>query len=493
MSDQDQDPLDQTGAPDQNPPIPPASPADNSPSWTDTLRQRLFPPQDADQSPQQGALPTGPAPAPTQGAASDRATNIDPQEAYLSGAGKSSEEYFAHFLTAVEKQFPDATPAQQKVLAIHNMPGDQGTWAGAQYMRGEAEDAAHQSRLLLNPPTGDGTVDHAKVASGIQTMLENIPTGESVKVKYVQDGLYQIAVTPKDGKKTPTVYTLNVNQMNDLSNIGKAGQFDGLYENSIGGTLAALSKEAGTAPDVPQKPAKPTRLGEVRSNTGGYLDRYTKEIQDAGLHRYPMSTDLHHLGPGYQSVPLGQDLEQQSKRIDYMEKLRTGDLEPTQELEKVKAAGEIKRDLADRQGGIKTAGQQARSATEIMKEQGRGARQAAQLANAHLTAEERNITTQAGQYRAASLPVPPALQAQEDAIATRHASEMSGAAPAQEYQSTAPAPTYEDQSTAPAPGPSQAPAARATAAKPTGGIGPNGGPGLGPLRPPAGWVKKPQQ
>lgn len=411
----------------------------------------------------------------TAGEAQGRQTaQQDPVMAYLSRKDKSSEELWNHYADAAKDKYPDANPAQLNTLTVHSMPNQDMQFGGTQYLASKSDEAAHTVRALINNPPG-GTINHEQVAAGIEQMLSNTTTGESVKVKYAQDGLYKFEVTGGAGK-TPAVFTVNINQLNDLSNIGKAGQADTLNETGIVGTLKELSQQPGTAPTVPTKPEEPEPLADKTTNTGTYMDRYTAGEKSAAQARYPW-------------------IGESGKKQDYMEALRQKRLEPAQELAKAQAGFESKKEIATLQGGVRTAGQDKRAASIALEEQGKNDRALASLNRLQLAGEEGNLVKQAGQYRAQGAAVPAALQQQLDGMTQRHADQMTGGAgtgAGQGVPGLAP-PAQEDTSTAPAGGGQQPAAApqRQPAAPLNRGLNPDGTPRLG-KRPQAGW-NPPQQ
>jgi hypothetical protein len=205
-------------------------------------------------------------------------------------------------------------------------------------------------------------------------MLANVPTGETVEAKYVENGLYQVTVTPPGDNKPPQVYTLNQNQVHDLANIGKAGQFDTLYEKGIGASLAALSQAEGTP--VPGK-AKPEADPTVAYN--GIKGRYTQSEIAAMKER-----NKNQFG-----VPLVGDAK---ANVDYLESQRKARLEPEQKLEQAKAGFDAKKEIAATRDTTVRRGQDIRG-------EGTSARTAALIDNAHTTAGARALADAVAELR----------------------------------------------------------------------------------------------
>jgi hypothetical protein len=322
------------------------------------------------------ALPSsqdaGNAPGGDQGFDAQSVQN-DPVYAFLSGAGKTSKELFDKYRSTAADANPDASDAELNALAIHGMPNQKMQWGGAQYLRSEADHQANTTRALLTNPKGD-TIDGDKVADGITKMLANVPTGETVEAKYVENGLYQVTVTPPGDNKPPQVYTLNQNQVHDLANIGKAGQFDTLYEKGIGASLAALSQAEGTP--VPGK-AKPEADPTVAYN--GIKGRYTQSEIAAMKER-----NKNQFG-----VPLVGDAK---ANVDYLESQRKARLEPEQKLEQAKAGFDAKKEIAATRDTTVRRGQDIRG-------EGTSARTAALIDNAHTTAGARALADAVAELR----------------------------------------------------------------------------------------------
>jgi hypothetical protein len=465
------DPVDAPPAPMPAIDIEGTSPADQQ-AGSELVSRLAPPPQEDTPAPATPAIPTdqataGPPPAGTQGGiGSDRNSSQQAVHAYLSRQDKISNDTWKTAYTAAEEQHPTATPAQLNQLTVASMPNQDLQFGAKQRLAAESDHQAHLNRVEA---TGSKP-DFDKLATGFEQQLSHNTTGENVTVTNVGDGLLKFTVKGGAGSASGTA-TLNINQLHDLSNIGKAGQYDTMDENGVLHTLKTLEATAGTAPPVAPKPDL-----DKPANDGTLAGRNTPSELASARRTHPTANDPWKPGDGLRSLKNGgQDAIQQQQAE--LERLRQQRLEPEQKLAQAAAGQDAKKEVA-------AAGNATKVAVEQLKQDNENHRAIAKLSAAGLQGKDALVVKQAGQYLSAMKPLPPDLQTNLNELNSRIANGVSAGA-AQEDTSTGPG----AQSVGQAPGRGQAPAAA-----PTRGLNADGGAAYGKRKVPqaTGWTK-PQQ
>jgi hypothetical protein len=434
------------------------------------------PPDDAPEDNTTPAIPTDTQPDDSMttgsvpGESTQQESNMPPRSSimdWLSGKEAATPEYRKEVESQITDKYEDTlSEAEKNVLAIQDANSLQNRLALIQSQRNTANDALHQARKISSA-TVEGEdlkdADGNKVATLLEKALSNVPTGEVPKVTYLKDGLYQFEVTPPGGGK-PKVTVLTADQVHDLQNIGKAGQWDGIYERKIQGTLDALRQSPGTP--LPKKEKPDTE----KTNSGTYADRYPLSLQKAGAARFPW-------------------VSQQGQKIDWMEKQLGEQAERTSKETQAESRTEGLEKRAHIAAGSRETVSREATNRALLVQQHKDANALAALNQRDLNEQERNDIAVQRNLTSQGLPVTPQLQENINNMLSRHGQGASQQQ-AQTEQGQEPGPGAS--TAAPAGGQAQPAPQRNTQPAPSRGLNAQGSAAYGRL-PPAGMVPDPRR
>jgi hypothetical protein len=234
--------------------LPVAENGESAPISTNNLDMSQYPEQTA--IPQQEAGNTGGAPyqedmsamtAPTDDASLNRPQDMAPVEAPEQSKKQQTILSYLMGADAVDAETGDRVmkmngndAAKAIDYMVKNGGGEhQGYgpgWAMAQYLRRKYDLYMNHGRAAVDND------DYENAANSVMKAFENVPDGQKVEARPTQDGL---AVTVSEGGKPVASAQLNKEQLDQLTNTGKSGQFDAVLQGGVPSVLQNLQRGTG--------------------------------------------------------------------------------------------------------------------------------------------------------------------------------------------------------------------------------------------------------
>lgn len=451
---------DANGNPDQ--PAGPAADANGTPDQPVTGGQGAVPAQSTQGD--QGAIPTqqpdgGGGNAPHQllqkGASAIRQ--------YLSGAGALSAQTVEQFKQTADpdNSLPPGNRNLAAVKAAMEKGGPKAAFGVMQYYRKTWDHEQNLARASLNgangrPPNPDDVVAHANAA------YPHMPDGTNITFSKSENG-YRAAIEFSGGAKYQNV-DLTPEQMNEWVNIGKSGQFDGVYENGGAAVLQKIAQGQGTPLQTSQASAGSTNRTAIqqKSSPAALTAMSGFDPQDIAIAK-----------ARFQSV------NDYPKMLDFLQELRAKRQEEATTVKAAEAKQGNAIEVANIRGNISRANSGDKTIRQQMHEQNQldiAMQNIKQRGASQQDAQDMKLIENYNSQAAFGVQKPQQILDAENRIMSAHnQSAQQGQQPQAEPQDqgTAPAPRQA------APGPAPAPAARKPA--PT-GANAAGNPNLGQTR-----------